>query len=145
MFVTSRYVIDSDKSKVYHYFTKEEASMKYLHMFFYILLIPTHTIISQEIIHLPEPQTDRGKSLMQTILLRESSRSYNTISLPLQEFSNLLLVGYGINRPVSKKRTVASAMNTQIFVFMFSLKPARSVIIPPLIISSNFIKEIIVR
>ncbi len=92
VFVTSRYVIDSDKSKVYHYFTKEEASMKYLHMFFYILLIPTHTIISQEIIHLPEPQTDRGKSLMQTILLRESSRSYNTISLPLQELSNLLLL-----------------------------------------------------
>jgi SagB-type dehydrogenase family enzyme len=64
-------------------------------------------------IQLPSPQTDIGKPLMQTLKLRQSSRSFDTKALPLQELSNLLWAAHGINRPASGKRTAPSAMNWQ--------------------------------
>jgi SagB-type dehydrogenase family enzyme len=64
-------------------------------------------------IQLPSPQTDIGKPLMQTLKLRQSSRSFDTKALPLQELSNLLWAAHGINRPESGKRTAPSAMNWQ--------------------------------
>jgi len=64
-------------------------------------------------IQLPQPQTEIGKPLMQVLKLRQSTRSFDTKPLPLQELSNLLWAAYGINRPESGKRTAPSAMNWQ--------------------------------
>jgi len=64
-------------------------------------------------IQLPPPQTEIGKPLMQALKLRQSSRSFGTKALPLQEISNLLWAAYGINRLESGKRTAPSAMNWQ--------------------------------
>ena len=64
-------------------------------------------------IQLPSPQTEIGRPLMQTLKLRQSSRSFDTKALPLQDLSNLLWAAHGINRPESGKRTAPSAMNWQ--------------------------------
>jgi SagB-type dehydrogenase family enzyme len=64
-------------------------------------------------VQLPPPQTEIGKPLMQVLKLRQSSRSFETTALPMQELSNLLWAAYGINRPETGKRTAPSAMNWQ--------------------------------
>jgi len=64
-------------------------------------------------IHLPSPQTEIGKPLMQALALRQSSRSFDSKSLPPQDVSNLLWAADGINRTESGKRTAPSAMNWQ--------------------------------
>ncbi|MGA7161221.1 MAG: SagB/ThcOx family dehydrogenase [Bacteroidota bacterium] len=64
-------------------------------------------------IKLPPPQTEIGKPLMQVLKLRQSSRNFDSIALPMQEVSNILWAAYGINRPESGKRTAPSAMNWQ--------------------------------
>jgi SagB-type dehydrogenase family enzyme len=64
-------------------------------------------------IQLPPPQTEIGKPLMQALKLRQTSRSFDTKPLPLQELSNLLWAADGINRPESGKRTAPSAVNWQ--------------------------------
>ena len=66
-----------------------------------------------EAIQLPPPQTEIGVPLMQALKLRQSSRSFDTRPLPLQELSNLLWAADGINRPESGKRTAPSARNFQ--------------------------------
>ncbi len=71
-------------------------------------------------IQLPPPQTGIGKPLMQALELRQSSRSFDSKTLPLQEISNLLWAANGINRKDSGKRTAPSAMNWQeIDVYVF--------------------------
>jgi SagB-type dehydrogenase family enzyme len=81
----------------------------------FLVLFTTSSIFCQELksIKLPAPQTEIGKPLMQTLKLRQSSRSFDKKQLPLQELSNLLWAAYGINRPESGKRTAPSAMNWQ--------------------------------
>jgi SagB-type dehydrogenase family enzyme len=64
-------------------------------------------------IQLPGPQTEIGKPLMQVLKARQSSRSFDSKSLPLQDLSNLLWAADGINRAESGKRTAPSAMNWQ--------------------------------
>jgi len=64
-------------------------------------------------IQLPPPQTDIGKPLMQALKLRQTSRSFDSKALPLQELSNLLWAADGINRPETGRRTAPSAMNWQ--------------------------------
>ena len=80
-----------------------------------ILFLITYVIDAQNMksIKLPEPQTEIGKPLMQALKLRQSSRSFDTKPLPLQEISNLLWAAFGINRQESGKRTAPSAMNWQ--------------------------------
>ena len=82
---------------------------------FVFLLISLSFCLAQDLkfIQLSLAQTDAGKPLMQALKLRQSSRSFDTKPLPLQELSNLLWAGYGINRPESGKRTAPSAMNWQ--------------------------------
>jgi SagB-type dehydrogenase family enzyme len=71
-------------------------------------------------IQLPPVQTEIGKPLMQVLKLRQSTRSFDTKPLPLQEISNLLWAAYGINRPEFGKRTAPSAMNWQEFdIYVF--------------------------
>jgi SagB-type dehydrogenase family enzyme len=64
-------------------------------------------------LQLPPPQTDIGKPLMQALKLRQTARVFGTKPLPLQELSNLLWAGFGVNRTESGKRTAPSAMNWQ--------------------------------
>jgi SagB-type dehydrogenase family enzyme len=64
-------------------------------------------------IQLLKPQVDGGRPLMQVLKDRSTSRSFSAEKLPLQVLSNLLWAAFGINRPVSGKRTAPSAMNWQ--------------------------------
>ena len=64
-------------------------------------------------IKLPQPCTEGGKSLMQALKDRKTSRSFSSDKLSPQLLSDLLWAAYGINRPDSGKRTAPSAMNWQ--------------------------------
>lgn len=72
-------------------------------------------------IKLPPPNFSGGKSLMQSLQARKSSRDFSTKKLPLGVLSNLLWAACGINRPDSGKRTSPTAVNWQeidVFVAM---------------------------
>jgi SagB-type dehydrogenase family enzyme len=64
-------------------------------------------------IKLPPPQLDGGKTLMQALKARHSSRSFADKELSNQTLSNLLWAAFGINRPETGKRTAPSAHNKQ--------------------------------
>jgi len=64
-------------------------------------------------IKLPPPNLNSGKSLMQSLQARKSSRDFSTKKLPVEVLSNLLWAAYGINRPESGRRTAPSAVNWQ--------------------------------
>lgn len=78
---------------------------------------------SLEPLKLMPPQPDKGKSLMQSLQDRHSTREFSGKELSHQELSNLLWAADGVNRPDLKKRTAPSAMNWQevdIYVFLKS-------------------------
>jgi SagB-type dehydrogenase family enzyme len=81
--------------------------------FVLIVLFSASFAQDSKTIQLPSPQTDIGKPLMETLKLRQSSRSFDSKPLSLQELSNLLWAADGINRPESGKRTAPTAMNWQ--------------------------------
>lgn len=64
-------------------------------------------------IKLLPPKFEGGKSLMQALKERKSSREFSSKELPLQVISDLFWAANGINRPDSGHRTAPSAMNTQ--------------------------------
>jgi SagB-type dehydrogenase family enzyme len=64
-------------------------------------------------IKLPPPNLNSGKSLMQSLQARKSSRDFSTKKLPVEVLSNLLWTADGINRSESGKRTAPSAMGRQ--------------------------------
>ncbi len=64
-------------------------------------------------IPLPPPQLDGGKSLMQALKDRRSSRDFSPDTLPLPVLGSLLWAGFGVNRPESGGRTAPSANNSQ--------------------------------
>jgi nitroreductase len=79
-----------------------------------LLLSPTLTSGQErKPVQLPEPQMDTGKSLMQVLRDRKSSRAFSTEKLPKQVLSNMLWAAFGVNRPESGKRTAPSARNWQ--------------------------------
>jgi nitroreductase len=84
-------------------------------LLFSLCLLGVAPALAQEAepIQLPAPQTEIGMPLMQALQLRQSSRSFDTRPLPVQELSNLLWAADGINRPESGKRTAPSARNFQ--------------------------------
>lgn len=66
-------------------------------------------------IKLSSPEKDKGFSIMKSLSLRQSAKDTSKWSekeLSLQDLSNLLWAGFGINRE-DGKRTAASAMNAQ--------------------------------
>ena len=72
-------------------------------------------------IKLNEPNKKRGLPVMEAFSVRASVRDWSAKDLSLQDLSDLMWAANGINRPESKKRTAASAMNAQdvdIYVFM---------------------------
>ena len=64
-------------------------------------------------VKLPPPNLNGGKSLMQSLQTRKSSRDFSAKKLPLEVLSNLLWAANGINRPDSGRRTAPSAVNWQ--------------------------------
>lgn len=64
-------------------------------------------------IKLPPPNLNSGKSLMQSLQARKSSRDFSAKKLPVEVLSNLLWAADGINRPDSGRRTAPSAVNWQ--------------------------------
>jgi SagB-type dehydrogenase family enzyme len=62
---------------------------------------------------LPPPNLNSGKSLMQSLQARKSSRDFSAKKLPVDVLSNLLWAACGINRPESGRRTAPSAVNWQ--------------------------------
>jgi SagB-type dehydrogenase family enzyme len=80
-----------------------------------ISMISASSIFAGEnkLVHLPEPQTDGGRPLMQILKDRSSSRSFSSEKLSAQALSNLLWAAFGINRADTGKRTAPSAMDRQ--------------------------------
>ena len=66
-----------------------------------------------EPIHLPPAETSGGMPLMQALNNRMSTKEFTTQAIPRDQISNLLWAAFGINRPESGKRTVATAVNCQ--------------------------------
>jgi len=60
-------------------------------------------------VKLPTPDMQGGKSLMQALLARHSTREFSANPLPQQELSNLLWAAAGVNRPQTGQRTAPSA------------------------------------
>jgi nitroreductase len=67
---------------------------------------------SQDIM-LPSPDKTGGKPLMQALNERQSVRTFTNDNLTMNQLSNLLWAGWGINRPADKKRTAPSSRNVQ--------------------------------
>lgn len=65
------------------------------------------------LIKLPPPNLNGGKTLMQSLQLRKSSRDFSAKKLPMEVLSNMLWAANGINRTASGKRTAPSAVNWQ--------------------------------
>jgi hypothetical protein len=69
--------------------------------------------LSAQDIALPAPDKTGGKPLMQALNERQTTRSFTKDSLTLQQLSDLLWAGFGINRADQGKRTAPSALNWQ--------------------------------
>jgi nitroreductase len=69
-------------------------------------------VYSQDII-LPPPDKTGGKPLMQALNERQTIRTFTKDNLTLQQLSDLLWAGWGINRPADKKHTAPSSRNMQ--------------------------------
>lgn len=77
----------------------------------FISVLP-QSLNSQDIV-LPAPDKTGGKPLMQALSDRRTTRSFLKDELQVQQISNLLWAGWGINRPAEKRRTAPSAVNWQ--------------------------------
>jgi nitroreductase len=87
---------------------------KYLVKLFTIILLNGILIpLAAQDILLPAPDKTGGIPLMQALNKRQTTRSFTTDSLTLQQLSDMLWAGFGINRPDQRKRTAPSAMNWQ--------------------------------
>ena len=90
-------------------------------LFIFVLLSAGLRAQSPEPIKLKAPDLNRDASLMKAFEARASVTEVAPEDLSLQDLSDLLWAGNGINRPESGKRTAPSAMNSQdidIYVFL---------------------------
>ena len=62
---------------------------------------------------LPLPDRHGGRPLLQVLSARKSTKSFEPQPLSEETLSTLLWAAFGVNRPDSRKRTAASAMNSQ--------------------------------
>ncbi|MBW6501897.1 MAG: nitroreductase family protein, partial [Bacteroidales bacterium] len=76
-------------------------------------LLFTPVLLSAQDITLPAPVKSGGKPLMDALNERQSIREYKSDDLTLQQLSNLLWAGWGINRQADMKRTAPSSRNMQ--------------------------------
>ncbi len=75
-----------------------------------------------ENIKLPKPEIKAGKSVMQSLQERKSTREFADKELTKQQLSNLLWSAWGINRKEDGKRTAPSAFNWQDISLYVALK-----------------------
>jgi nitroreductase len=90
-------------------------------LIFCIVLSFSDLVYSQELkpVKLPEVQKDGGKTLMQALSERKTTREFSNDKIPLQVLSNLLWAAWGINRPETGRRTAPSAVNFQeIYIYV---------------------------
>lgn len=76
-----------------------------------LLLAATGSLFANDL-QLPAPHKTGGAPLMEALAKRSTSRAFDARDLSLQQLSDLLWAGYGINRP-DGKRTAPSAHNRQ--------------------------------
>ena len=69
--------------------------------------------LNSQDISLPAPDKTGGKPLMQALNERHTSREFTKDNLSLQQISDLLWAGWGVNRADQKKRTAPSARDFQ--------------------------------
>jgi len=78
---------------------------------------PVNTSGELQLVILPEPDKDGGKSVLASLIERKTNRNISSRELPVQILSNILWAGFGINRNMSgfnkKGRTAPSASNSQ--------------------------------
>lgn len=77
------------------------------------LTAPAQQPATMKEIPLQQPDLTRGKSILEALALRQSTRAFAERDLSVQDLSELLWAANGINRPESGKRTAPSAMNRQ--------------------------------
>ena len=70
-------------------------------------------MVSSQDITLPAPDKTGGKPLMQALNERQSIRTFTGENLTVNQLSDLLWAGWGINRSADKKRTAPSSRNVQ--------------------------------
>ncbi|MEI6275866.1 MAG: SagB/ThcOx family dehydrogenase [Prolixibacteraceae bacterium] len=87
--------------------------MKKLICIFYFVLFATALMAQNQTITLNQPDTNRGLPVMKAFAERSSQSQFDTLSLKLQDLSDLLWAADGINRADLGKRTAPSAMNSQ--------------------------------
>lgn len=79
-----------------------------------------------QVIVLPEPEKEGGKSLLSSLNERQTIRNISSRDLPLQVISNLLWAAFGINRKTASfgkpGRTAPSASNSQEIDLYVTLK-----------------------
>lgn len=97
--------------------------MKENMIFIFIVLCTTITLKAQDLktISLNNPNKTRGLPFMQALDVRASATEWSGEKLSLQDLSDILWAGNGINRPDEGKKTASSAMNAQdidIYVLM---------------------------
>lgn len=87
--------------------------MKSVILSFLILICSYMTVFSQNKIQLPKPELDKGKSLMQCLANRQTSRNFTNEKINNQKISNILWAACGLNRQEENKFTAPTAMNMQ--------------------------------
>lgn len=88
--------------------TKYITSLSFISIFMIISMVA-----GAQDIALPAPVKKGGKPLMDALNERQSIREYKSDDLTLQQISNLLWAGWGINRRADMKRTAPSSRNMQ--------------------------------
>jgi nitroreductase len=80
-----------------------------------VVALPIMFICAEEVkpVKLPEPKMEGGKTLMQALKDRKSTREFGAKEIPLQVLSEMLWAANGINRPDSGHHTAPTAMNMQ--------------------------------
>ncbi len=86
---------------------------------------------AERVIELPSAVTAGGLPLMQTLMLRHSTREFDKSPLPDQALSDLLWAAAGINRPELNGRTAPSAMNAQEIILYVALSKGLYRYVPP--------------
>lgn len=87
--------------------------MKTVILSFLILICSYMTVFSQNKIQLPKPELDKGKSLMECLQQRKTTRNFTTEKLDNHKISNILWAANGLNRPEDNRYTAPTAMNMQ--------------------------------
>jgi nitroreductase len=95
---------------------------KILNVFLIMVALSFSLPAGSQDIKLPEPDRSGGKTLMQALNERQSTREFTEGEISEQQLSDLLWAAWGINRPEAKLRTAPSARNMQEIDVYISMK-----------------------